>query len=157
MLRSMLPWDPELVACLVACYREVRGALNFRDTILQFDILKCKIFSTHTGITVPGGRVDKWADYCITRARYDRGRTNVVEVLIHEDLGERIGHGYRRSRAELVAAMKGGKRVVTVKKNPNGRWRKVAEVNLFRVRGGEYVRAYGNAKDEDNLGALPEL
>jgi hypothetical protein len=101
--------------------------------------------------------LEKWADFCISRARYNEMRTRVANVMIHVDQGERIGHGYTRTRSDVIAALKDGKRIVTVRKGANGRWKKGAQVNLFQIRGMEYVRAYGNAKAEDNLGSLPGL
>ncbi len=99
----------------------------------------------------------KASDYCISRVRYNDQRTRIADVMVHENLGGRIGHGYRRSRAEVIAAMKAGKRIVTVREAGNGSWKVGAVVQLFRVRGLEYLRAYGNAKAEDNLGALPKF
>ncbi len=37
-----------------------------------------------------------------------------------------------------------------------GMMKRGSRVNLFHVRGLDYVRAYGNAKSEDDLGVLPE-
>jgi hypothetical protein len=60
--------------------------------------------------------LENTSDYCISSVKYNDQRTRIADVMVHKNLGGQISHGYRRSRAEIIAAMKAGKRIVTVRK-----------------------------------------
>lgn len=58
--------------------------------------------------------MEKWADYGISKVRYNDERTHIVKVKVHEDKGDTIGAGTEWTRNQVVSAIERGKSFVTI-------------------------------------------
>jgi hypothetical protein len=99
----------------------------------------------------------KWADYYISAVKYNDEHTRIIATLVHEDQGERIGEGIRRSRSDVTSIIKTGKSFSTIRKGTDDKWNKGADIHIVKMGAVEFIRTDKNQKDEDNLGSLPEL
>jgi hypothetical protein len=99
----------------------------------------------------------KWADYGISKVRYNAGRTHIVRVQVAESLGEKFGTPVEKERADVIAAIENDRTFVTIVKDNDNKWKKGADVGLVMVAGMKYLRTDKNARTTDNLGELPEL
>lgn len=99
----------------------------------------------------------KWADLLISAVRYDKDRTRIERVKVHEDLGEKVGSAKESTRASVVTNIKKGVSYMTIRKAKNGNWKKGEEVHIIKVGNEEFIRTDKNAKAADNLENLPEF
>lgn len=98
----------------------------------------------------------KWADFCITRVKYGRDRTAIVELEAMPDLGDSLGAPRRFSRqAAVEAIMLKGTTFVTAPLKAGKRVRG-ADVSVVEIRREYFLRTDQNAIRSDNLGQLPE-
>lgn len=97
----------------------------------------------------------KWADYCISRVRYNEKHSHIVKVEAMPDNGENLGTKVEFTREDVVAKIDRGTTFVTVTSN-DGKWKKGEDVRIVRINGVKYIRTDQNQKESDNLGALPE-
>jgi hypothetical protein len=74
----------------------------------------------------------RWADYLISAVRYESGTDNriIAYLKVHSDEIKYVGEGRTWSKAELLDALKGGKSMVTIKKDKEGKWSKCQNVSL---------------------------
>lgn len=101
--------------------------------------------------------MEKWADFGISRVKYDDRHEAISEVEIQPDLGERFGYPQRASRQNVVTAIGQGKTFVTIIKSPDDKSiTRGEEVRTVTVRGQKYLRTDNNGTPADNLGSLPE-
>ena len=99
----------------------------------------------------------KWADYGISKVRYNDERTHIVKVKVHEDKGDAIGTAQEWARNQVVSAVEGGKTFVTMLKGSDDKWKKGEDVHIITVKGVKYIRTDQNPKGADNLENLPEF
>ena len=99
----------------------------------------------------------KWADYCISKVKYNSEHTHIVKVFVHEDLGETIGNGGEWLRSQVISSLDNGRTFVTITKNSENKWVKGQEVHTIIVGGVKYIRTDKNQKASDNLENLPEF
>ncbi len=99
----------------------------------------------------------KWADYGISKVRYDDKRKHIVKVLVHEDKGETIGGGKEWTRGQVVAAIERGKTFVTILKRDDDKWHKGQDIHTVTVNNVKYIRTDQNRTASDNLESLPEF
>lgn len=99
----------------------------------------------------------KWADYCISRVRYNSERTHIVKVEVAEDKGDSLGTTQEWLRGQVVSALERGKTFVTIVKGNDGKWRRGQDVHIVTVNGVKYIRTDRNARASDNLENLPEF
>lgn len=99
----------------------------------------------------------KWADYCISRVRYNSERTHIVKVEVYEDKGDTLGTAQDWLRSQAVSALERGKTFVTMVKGSDGKWRKGQDVHIVTVNGVRYVRTDRNTRASDNLENLQEF
>ena len=97
----------------------------------------------------------KWADFGISRVKYNRDRTAIVEVEALPDLGETFGNPQKVSRTQVVAAIETGRTFVTIYSR-DGKLTKGEDVRVVTVLGQKYIRTDNNSTRADNLGSLPE-
>jgi Protein of unknown function (DUF3892) len=101
--------------------------------------------------------MSKWADYGISDVNFNYPHTHIDSVKIRPDSGETIGLAAEHSRADIVAAIKGGIKFVTIFQNANGTWNKGQPVYIVRIHGTEFIKTVDNGRPVDNLDNLPEF
>jgi hypothetical protein len=99
----------------------------------------------------------KWADYGISKVRYDEERTHIVKVKVHEDKGDTFGPAQEWTRKQVVSAIEAGTTFVTILTGSDGKWKKGQDVHIIIVNDVKYIRTDQNAKESDNLENLPEF
>jgi hypothetical protein len=97
----------------------------------------------------------RWADFGISRVKYDRDHQKIVEVEVRADHGESIGEATKVARQDVVRSIEAGRTYVTIF-HENGRWKKGEDVHVVTIRSQKYLRTDRNAIEKDNLGSLPE-
>jgi hypothetical protein len=98
----------------------------------------------------------KWADYGISKVRYNSEHTHIVKVEVREDKGDKFGPAEERTRSQVISAIERGKSFVTILKGTDG-WKKGQDVHSITVNGVKYIRTDKNRKAADNLENLPEF
>jgi len=101
--------------------------------------------------------MDKWADYGISRVRYNKERTHIEKVEVWEDKGDSLSGPEVWSRLQVVSTIDEGKTFVTVPRTGEGKWRKGEDVRVITIRGSKYIRTDRNETAKDNLGNLEEF
>jgi len=99
----------------------------------------------------------KWADYVITRVRYNSAGTHIEQVEAADDGEDGIGTKRSESRATVLANIKARRTYVTAppSKTDAGKVTKGAAVGTVVVNGTEYLRTDANKTARDNLDKLP--
>jgi hypothetical protein len=98
----------------------------------------------------------KWADFVITKVKYNRDHTQIVEVEVRTDTGESISNDPRRmARQDVVLAILQGTTFVTAYLR-EGKWQKGEDVRGVTIHGERFIRTDNNSVKADNLGSLPE-
>lgn len=101
--------------------------------------------------------MEKWADYGISKVRYNVERTHIMKVKVHEDKGDSIGVATEWTRNQVVSVIEGGKSFVTILQDSDGRWRKGQDIHIITVNSVKYIRTDQNRTASDNLENLPEF
>ena len=99
----------------------------------------------------------KWADYGISKVRYDPTHSHIVAVLVHEDTGTAITTGVETTRMTVVNRIDGGSTFVTIRLTSESAWQRGADVAVVTIEEQKYIRTDANKTKSDNLGDLPEL
>ena len=100
----------------------------------------------------------KWADYLISKVKYNSDHTHIIKVLTHVDKGDKVGQpGKEENRETVIANLKKGYTYCTITKGAGGNWDKGQMVRKIIVKGKEYIRTDSNETEKDNLGELPEF
>jgi Protein of unknown function (DUF3892) len=98
----------------------------------------------------------KWADFCVTRVKYGRDRTAIVEIEAKPDHGDSLGASQRFSRQSVVEAIRFWRTTFATAPVKDGKYVRGADVNVVEVRDEYFLRTDQNAIRSDNLGQLPE-
>lgn len=101
--------------------------------------------------------MEKWADYLISRVKYNMDKNHIYSVEVREDLGNNVGDPQIQKRLWVVSELESKKTFVTILKNKERRWTKGDEVHIIAINNQKFIRTGGNKKEEDNLGELPEF
>jgi hypothetical protein len=101
--------------------------------------------------------MEKWSDYGISKVRYNKERTHIVKVEVHEDNGDTIGGAEEWSRSQVVSTLDRGKTFVTILWGSDDKWHKGQDVHIVTVNGVRYIRTDRNRRASDNLENLPEF
>jgi hypothetical protein len=97
----------------------------------------------------------KWADFVITKVKYDEDETQIAEVESRADTGDAIGSDASRvARQVVVAAIARGTTYATALLR-DGKWHKGEDVRVVTIHGERFLRTDNNATKADNLGSLP--
>jgi hypothetical protein len=99
----------------------------------------------------------KWADYLISKVRYNEGETHIEAVLVHADTGDTVGGGEERSRQWVVGLLEDDSSFMTIYRTTEGRWKRGAEVRAITIGGVKYIRTDADRTEKDNLGRLPQF
>jgi hypothetical protein len=97
----------------------------------------------------------KWADYCISRVRYNEKHTHIVKVEAMPDNGDKLGVKIEFTRENVVSKIDNGVTFVTVTLD-GGNYHRGEDVRIVRINSVKYIRTDQNQKESDNLGELPE-
>jgi hypothetical protein len=103
-----------------------------------------------------GWGMAKWADYGISKVRYNEKHQHIVKVKARVDNGDSIGPPTEMTRETVVKKLKDGETFVTIPLK-DGKFTKGEDVRIVKVNGVEYIRTDQNQKESDNLGELPEF
>jgi len=97
----------------------------------------------------------KWADYLISKVRYDS--ENLISIAIrHQDTGLGITLGEPIDRSTITSDIKNGLSYITIYNGKNS-WKKGHKIQIFSIGGIPYLRIDENKVKLDYLGDLPEL
>lgn len=99
---------------------------------------------------------NKWADYLISKVRYDENQNYITDLFIHKDAGDKVEAGATYSRQSVVNAIVDGTSFNTIYKE-NNKWKDGDEVSVVRIDNENYLRTDSNNVKKDNLGELPEF
>lgn len=100
--------------------------------------------------------MSKWADYVITRVRYDALETHIEEVEVADDNDSSIGSKRVEARQTVISKLKQRKTYVTVtpSKATPGSWDRGAPVEIVVLNNREYIKTKPDKTASDNLGEL---
>lgn len=98
----------------------------------------------------------KWANYGISKVRYNNERTHIVKVEVRTDQGDSFGAPAEWYRSQVVSSIENGASFVTIFQR-NGKWQKGQDVHIVTIRGVKYIRTDRNSRAADNLENLPEF
>ena len=93
----------------------------------------------------------KWADYGISKVRYNDDHDRIIKVMVHPDKGDAIGEAKEYSREAVADAIDSHRATfVTILKDTDGKWQRGEDVRTIRVDGyshelcgGTHCRATG--------------
>ena len=103
-----------------------------------------------------GWGMAKWADYGISRVRYNEKHSHIVIVEARLDNVDTIGPPIEMVRETVVKKLKDGETFVTIPLK-DGKYKKGEDVRIVKIIGVEYIRTDQNQKESDNLGEVPEF
>lgn len=103
-----------------------------------------------------GKLANKWADYLISKVKYDAKHNYITDLYIHKDAGDKVGSGEVYSRQAVISAILKGTTFNTIYKE-NNKWTNGAKVEVVKIDGINYLRTDTNDVKKDNLGELPEF
>ncbi|AMG59246.1 DUF3892 domain-containing protein [Pantoea vagans] len=98
----------------------------------------------------------KWADYLISKVRYNDKHTHITDVMVHVDNGDTVGNGTSYKREWVIEKINSKNSFCTIFKDADDKWKKGQEVIKDRVNGGDYITKKPNGSAKDNLENLPE-
>jgi len=98
----------------------------------------------------------RWATFAITKVRYNKAGTRILQVVRRRDLGDRLGKPVIRTRQQIVIAIRKRYTYVTTYKEKDG-WVRGDKVIRYLLDGEYFIRTDGNKKKSDNLGKLPRF
>jgi hypothetical protein len=101
--------------------------------------------------------MEKWADYGISKVRYDNEHTHLVKVEVREDKGDKFGSAEEWTRNQVISAIDRGNSFVTILRGTDNKWKKGQDVHTITVNGTRYIRTDRNHNASDNLENLPEF
>ena len=99
----------------------------------------------------------KWADYCISKVKYDADEKFIEKVEVREDKGDSIGSPSIWKRSDVVSKIEAKKTFVTILKTSEGKWKRGQDVHVLKINNVKYIRTDKNEKESDNLENLPEF
>ena len=97
----------------------------------------------------------KWADYGISKVRYDSEGKHIDCVMVRQDLGEKLGAASEWYRASVISKLEEGTSFITILERSDDRWKKGKKVHIIEVNQKKYIRTDTNKTEADNLGELP--
>ena len=100
---------------------------------------------------------EKWADYGISEVSYNSVAGHIDRLLVHEDLGDKIGVGVIKTKGNVISEIEEGLQFVTITKNLKNSWIKGQPVKVAEINGVKYLKTERNYSEADNLESLPEF
>jgi len=100
----------------------------------------------------------KWADYLVSKVRYNEEHQHIDQIKVHEDDGsENVTASTIWNRNDLILKIKKGNKAVTIYKDENGSYKKGDTIEVVSIENHEYIKTVGDKIKKDNLGELPEF
>jgi Protein of unknown function (DUF3892) len=96
----------------------------------------------------------KWADYVITRVRFNAAGTHIEQVRLYEDDGERLVNETTKTRSSVVAEIEAGYSYCTATEDRGGKWQKGAEVKVVTIQREKFIKTKADDIRRDNLDDL---
>lgn len=97
----------------------------------------------------------KWADYCVSKVKYNSRRTHIDSVIAVVDLGEKLGESKEMPRSEVIEKISSGKSFITMTLGAT-RWNKGQLLKVVKIGGTEFIKTTADQNTADNLGELSE-
>jgi hypothetical protein len=97
----------------------------------------------------------KWADYVITKVRFNSAKTHIDKVKRRKYEGDKLGDASKISRTSVVSALDAGTTFCTATKDSKGDWQKGAMVKIVTIEGTKYIKTKADGIKKDNLDNLP--
>lgn len=98
--------------------------------------------------------MSKWADYLISKVRFNEAGTHIVKVKVHVDKGDMVGAGFEMTRQEVISKIDDDMTFATIY-DDNGKWKLGAKVKTVIISGTRYIKTYSDGTTADNLDDLP--
>lgn len=98
----------------------------------------------------------KWADYLISKVRYDENHNYITDLFIHEDSDDNAEAGKAYPRQSVVNAILKGTSFNTIYQETS-KWKNGAKIEVVVIDNKNYLRTDSNKIKKDNLGELPEF
>jgi len=100
----------------------------------------------------------KWANYLISFVKYDKQKTLIDEVEVHEDLGYGISYTTDFvTRQTLIENIENKITYITTISDEKGVWKMGQKVELITINGQKFLKTVNDGIEKDNLGELPEF
>jgi hypothetical protein len=97
----------------------------------------------------------KWADWCITKVRYNAAGTHIDAVKARSDNGTALGEEQQFSRQQVVSSIEAGTSFITVYTGSDNNWKKGAPVDVVLIDYVKFLKTEADKTKRDNLGNLP--
>jgi hypothetical protein len=97
----------------------------------------------------------KWADYVITRVRFNSAGTHIESVETYEHSGNSLTNQSSKTRSSVVSAIDSGKSFCTATKNSEGSYSYGAAVKVVSIDGEKWIKTKADRIKKDNLDNLP--
>ncbi|CAM3994991.1 DUF3892 domain-containing protein [Rahnella victoriana] len=98
----------------------------------------------------------KWANYLISQVKYNDQHTHIINVVVHEDLGNAVGDAVLQPRQWVISMIDNDYSFCTALQNNHGKWVRGRIVVADRVMGNDYLTTLADGQAIDNLENLPE-
>jgi hypothetical protein len=98
---------------------------------------------------------DKWADYVITRVRFNAAGTHIEKVETYEHSGNSLTNQSSKTRSSVVSAIDSGTSFCTATKDSNGTYSYGASVKVVTIDGERFIKTKADKVKKDNLDNLP--
>ncbi|HEV2944033.1 MAG TPA: DUF3892 domain-containing protein [Solirubrobacteraceae bacterium] len=98
---------------------------------------------------------DKWADYLITKVRFNNAKTHIDEVEVRADNGDTAGAPTKTKRSTVVSKLEAGYTYCTATLGSNNKWQKGAKVKIYTYDGQKFIKTRADGVKKDNLDNLP--
>jgi hypothetical protein len=99
----------------------------------------------------------KWADYLITKVRYNAQRTHIERFKVRADLDASVGPEEEWARGDVLRRIDLSSTFVTTPPGADGKLAHGAKVEAVTIHGERFLRTDANRTKADNLGSLPEF
>lgn len=99
--------------------------------------------------------MSKWADYVITRVRFNSAGTHIEEVETYEHIDDELTNRTTKSRSSVVAQIESGYTFCTATKDSDGTYSYGAAVKVVTIHGEKFIKTKDDGSKQDNLDNLP--
>ena len=74
--------------------------------------------------------MDKWADYLVSKEKWDITHNRIISFFVHIDKGDSVGNGEEKNRNWIIQKMEYGYTFCTIQKTIKGKWNKGSNIRL---------------------------
>jgi len=97
----------------------------------------------------------KWADYLITKVRFNSAKTHIDEVEVRADNGDTAGSPTKIKRSTVISKLESNYTYCTATKGSDGKFQKGAAVKIYKYDGEKFIKTKADGIKKDNLDNLP--